>query len=246
MKEVVCGKNAVLEILKSGNREVDQVFISSSMRDKALDVIKSECQKKKINFSMVTREEILNLSKVEKNQGVAVKVSAFKYTRLENIVEEALKDPRGAFLVILDGILDPQNLGALVRTSYQCGAHGLIIPKDNAAPIGPASTRAAAGATEYLPIAQVTNISNTINYLKEKEIWVVGADMDTDVDLYSFDFTGSYALVLGSEGKGLRRLVKDRCDIIIKIPMEGKIDSFNVSVAGAIFLSHMHRQRRIK
>lgn len=246
MKEIICGKNAVLEILRSQKRKAHKVFLSNTMNKTDFDLINAECEKRKIKASVVERDEIFNLSRIEKNQGVAVEVDKFEYTPFEEMVKNALADEAGAFIVILDNIMDPQNLGALIRTAYQCGAHGLIMPKDRAAPIGPAATRAASGATEYLPIAQVVNLSNAINYLKERNIWVIGADMDGHESVYSFDFSDSYAIVLGSEGEGMRRLVKERCDVILSIPMEGRIDSFNVSVAGAIFMSQVHRQRWLK
>lgn len=243
--EIISGVNPIYEVLRAGKRRVERVWVAHKNESGLVAEILKLTDSKKIPLKRTSREEIFRLSRIEKHQGIIAKVSAFKYSKLQDILEISGADPKGHFILILDNILDPQNLGSIIRTAHLLGVHGVIIPVRNSAPIGPASTRASAGAVEYIPIAQVTNISRTIEKLKGEGIWVVGAEVGGE-NLYSSEFSGGYALVVGSEGKGIRRLVKETCDKLISIPMapvEGGVGSYNASVATAIFLSEVARQR---
>jgi len=172
-------------------------------------------------------------------------VDPYRYVKVDEILAAGKDDPSGHFILVLDNILDPQNMGSIFRTAYLMGVHGVIIPERNTASVGPASTRAAAGAVEYLKIARVVNVSRALNQLKETGIWVAGLELGGK-NLYSHEFSGSYALVVGSEGSGIRRLVKEQCDELVSIPMNGQgggVGSYNASVAAAILLSEVGRQR---
>lgn len=243
LPEVICGTHAVLEAIRAGKRRVFEVYISSAKAEKLALQVEQEARNHKIVVKKLSGDEMFKMSRVEKNQGVAAKVEPYCYTSEDEIFETMGESP---FFLILDQVTDPQNLGSLLRTAHLCGIDAVFMPKDNAAGIGPAASRASAGAVEYLPIVQVTNLVNLIKLLKEKEFWVAGADGESDKSLYDFDARGRLALVMGSEGKGMRPLVREHCDLLLKIPMSGVIGSFNVSVAGAIFLSEFYRQRHAK
>ncbi|MFH1652668.1 MAG: 23S rRNA (guanosine(2251)-2'-O)-methyltransferase RlmB [Pseudomonadota bacterium] len=244
--EIVSGVNCVLEILKAKKRKVFEIYVAKGKKDITLQRIEELSRASGLSVKLLDRDGIFNLSRVEKNQGVAAKVSSFEYSSLEDILQKSTKNERGSTLLMLDGITDPQNLGALIRTAHLTGMDGIILPANNSAPIGPAAQRASAGATEYIDIVQVTNLNRAIEMLKKENFWVVGADSEGE-NLYSYDFgSRNHLLVLGSEGKGLRRLVRENCDHILSIPMRGCIGSFNVSVAGAIFMSEITRQKLAK
>ncbi len=245
--EIICGTNAVLEVLRAGKRRAHEVYVAVGKRDATIDIIAREAAARGVHVREVTRQQIQDLSRVEKNQGVAARVDVFAYDAIERLVRGAKEGASQGFIVVLDEIVDPQNLGSLTRTAHLTGAAGLVIPKDRAAPIGPAATRAAAGATEYLPIAQVTNIATTLEMLKKQGFWVVGAEGTAEQCLYDYDFTGApHVLVMGGEGTGLRRLVRENCDAVLSIPLTGAVGSYNVSVAGAIFMAEVMRQQRFK
>lgn len=238
--EIICGTHAVLEAIRAGKRRVFEVYVSSGKAEKMAAQIEQEARQNKILCKKVSGDDLFKMSRIEKNQGVAAKVEGYHYTSEDDVLGNIEGSP---FFLILDQVTDPQNLGSLLRTAHLCGVDAVFIPKDNAAGIGPAAARASAGAAEYLKIVQVTNLVQLIKILKEKNVWVVGADGDTEQSLYGFDARGLVALVMGSEGKGLRPLVKETCDLCVKIPMTGVIGSFNVSVAGAIIMAEFHRQR---
>lgn len=243
--EIISGVNPIYEILYAGKRKVEKIWIAHKNASGLVGEILRFAAAGKIPVVKSTREEIFALSKIEKNQGIIAEVEAFKYCRLEEILKIGRADPKGHFILVLDSILDPQNLGSIVRTSHLLGVHGIIIPERNSASIGPASTRASAGAVEYIPIARVTNVTRTLKLLKKEGVWVVGAE-GGGKNLYSYVFSGSYALVVGSEGRGMRRLVREECDELLSIPMRpegGGVNSYNVSVAAGIFLSEVGRQR---
>lgn len=245
--EIICGTHAVLEILRAGKRKCREVFIAEGRKEKVVSEIEEAAKKRKVPVKQLRFEENESLARLESHQGVAVRCGPFVFSSLQDVIKAA--DPSGnkGFIIILDGILDPHNLGSLIRTANLCGVNGMILPKDNSAPVGPAATKVSSGATEHLPIVQVTNVVSTIKELKEAGFWVVGAAGEGAQNVYLFDFTGNnYVLVLGSEGKGIRRLVRENCDHLVFIPMLGKIESYNVSVAGAIFMSEIMRQRHFK
>lgn len=246
--EIVSGVNPIYEILRADTRVIEKVWIAHKHETGLVDKILNYLYEKKIPVQKASREEICNISRIEKNQGIAARVSLFNYSSLEDVLEIGRKDPHGHFILVLDSILDPQNLGSIIRTAYLIGVHGIIIPERNSAQIGPASTRASAGAVEYIPIVRVTNISKTLESLKKSGIWVAGAEVGGK-NVYSHEFSGSYALVVGSEGKGIRRLVKENCDELVAIPInatDGGVASYNVSVAAGILLAEAARQRASK
>lgn len=245
--EIICGINAVYEVLRAKKRRVHEVFIAPGKHPHTVDHIHAEAKKAGVPVHGADREQITKIAHIEKNQGIAARVDGFSYADVEELIETAAADTPPGFIVILDDIKDPQNLGSLTRTAHLTGAAGLIIPKDRAAKIGPAAARAAAGATEYLPIAQVTNLVNTLKYLKEMGFWVIGAEGGSKDMLYAYDFTSHpHAIVMGGEGSGIRRLVREKCDILLSIPMQGAVGSYNVSVAGALFMGEVNRQRWAK
>lgn len=242
--DIICGKHAVLELLRSGKRKCREIWIAQGKREKLVADIEEAAGRKSVPVRFVTNEEIASIARIEKHQGVAARVDPFQFSSLEDVIKTACADERKGFLVVLDGIVDPQNLGSLIRTANLCGVHGVILPKDNSAPISQATAKASSGTIEYTPIVEVINIVSTLKKLKDAGFWVAGAAGETQDLLYNFDFTGShYVLVLGAEGKGIRRLVKENCDHLLSIPMFGNISSYNVSVAGAIFMSEIMRQR---
>jgi len=244
MTVIISGKHAVLELLRAKKRKCYEIWVAQGKKEKLLTEIEEAAKRNSIPVRLVKGEKIASISKIDKHQGVAARVDPFIFSSLEESIKAARADAKKGFLVILDGILDPQNLGSLIRTAHLCGVHGIILPKDNSAPLSEAAIKASSGATEYLPIIEVTNIVATLKQLKESDFWAVAAVGETDKSLYQFDFTGNnYVLVLGAEGRGIKRLVRENCDFLLSIPMLGKISSFNVSVAGAIFMSEVMRQR---
>lgn len=242
--EIICGMNPVLEVLRAKRRHCHGIFITDGRKGSDVKRAEEEAARHGVSIKRISKEELFKLTATDKHQGIAARCDPYPYSTIEDIVHIAIKDDRKGFIVILDGITDPQNLGSIVRTANLMGVHGLIIPRDNAAPVNSTVVKASAGATEYLHMAQVTNLARTIVYIKEEGFWVSGADGASHDMLYSHDFKGyNTAIVLGSEGSGMRRLVKERCDHLLAIPMEGSIESYNVSIAGAIFMGEVARQR---
>lgn len=241
--EIISGKNVLFEVLKAGRRKVFKVFWARKTREEKSETLKTLVLSRNIPLVESYYEAITNLTDSSEHQGVAAEVADFQYAALEPIVEKTKKDPKGGFLVLLDEIQDPHNVGALIRTTHLCGASGLVLLKHRQALITNAVCKAAAGAQEYLPIIKAVNLVNTINYLKKNDFSIYGACGETKNLLFNEKFKFPCGLIVGSEGKGLRRLVRENCDRLIAIPMEGKIDSFNVSVAGGIFMGEILRQR---
>lgn len=241
MTEILCGVHAVVEALKAARRRVHEVWATRVRAAEARAAIGSA----RLPVHEVTAEMLAKVSGTGQHQGIAARVDPFPYTPLDALIRQATADPRGAFFVVLDQVQDPQNVGSVIRTALCAGAHGLILPKDNAASVTPTVCRAAAGATEYLPIGQVTNVVETIKSLKSQNIWIVGADGSAKQTIYEYRFDGGHAIVMGTEGKGLRRLVREHCDILLSIPIAGSISSYNVSAASAMILGEMMRQRLV-
>ena len=243
--DILYGMNPVLEALRANRRRVKEIFIAEGRKETALARVAEEARRRAVPVRTAIRDDISRRAGTEKHQGIVACVDAYPYAVLETLAEAALADPRKALLLMLDGVTDPQNLGSLVRTAHLLGVHGVILPRDNAAGVTAAAVKASAGATEYLPIAQVTNLVRTVQYLKELGMWVAGAEASGDKSLYDHDFAGHHVvLVMGSEGAGIRRLLKENCDHLLSIPMEGHITSYNVSAAGALLLGEIARQRR--
>ena len=235
------GRNAVTEAFRSG-KTIDKLYVLDGCHDGAVNTIKALARKQDTIVNYVTKERLDQMSETGKHQGVIAQAAAYNYATVEDILEAAEKKGETPFIFILDEIEDPHNLGAIIRTANLCGAHGVIIPKRRAAGLTATVVKASAGAINYTPVAKVTNIAKTIEELKEKGIWFVCADMDGEV-MYRHNLTGPIGLVIGNEGNGVSRLVKEKCDYIASIPMKGDIDSLNASVAAGVLAYEIVRQR---
>lgn len=238
---IIEGRNAVIEAFRSG-KTVDKVLILDGCQDGPINTIVREAKKHNVLIKYVKKDRLDKVSETGKHQGVIAYVAAYKYAEVEDILDNARKKGESPFVIILDGIEDPHNLGAIIRTANQAGAHGVIIPKRRAVGLTSTVARTSAGAINYTPVAKVTNIANTIEDLKKEGMWFVCADMDGEV-MYNLDLKGSIGLVIGNEGEGVSRLVKEKCDFIAQIPMKGDIDSLNASVAMGILSYEIVRQR---
>ncbi|HZJ83730.1 MAG TPA: 23S rRNA (guanosine(2251)-2'-O)-methyltransferase RlmB [Clostridia bacterium] len=241
-EDQVEGRNPVLEVFRSG-RTVDKLLIARGSREGSIREIIRKAKDKGIVIQEVDRKRLDDLSLTEgAHQGVIAFVTPYSYVEIEDILKRASEKGEAPFIIVLDEITDPHNLGSVIRTAECCGAHGVIIPKRRAVGLTPGVIKASAGAVEFVLISKVTNISDTLDILKEKGLWIAGADMEGE--LYtSKDLTGPFALVVGSEGKGIGRLVKQKCDFLVKIPMKGKISSLNASVATGVVMYEVARQR---
>lgn len=235
------GRNPVLEALKSG-REIDKLFIQSGQLEGSIRQIIALAREKNILIKEVDKAKLDKMSQTKSHQGVIASAALYKYYEVDDILEIAKQKEEDPFIVILDEITDPQNLGSILRSCDAAGVHGVIIPKRRAASLTPIIGKISAGAVEYVPVAKVTNINQTINYLKEKGVWVAGADAEGE-KYYEKDMTGPLALVVGSEGKGLGRLIKENCDFIVGIPMSGQISSLNAAVSCAVIIFEAKKQR---
>jgi 23S rRNA (guanosine2251-2'-O)-methyltransferase len=243
MLEKIVGRNSVLELLRHGNREIEQILIVQGNSHPRLRQIRILAEQKRIRCEAVARQELDRIESTTPHQGVIAIVSPASYTDLKIILENALNSGHPPLLVMLDSVQDPRNLGAIIRTAEAVNADGLIIPKHKAAGMTTAAYKTAAGSSEYLPIAQVTNLAQTIETLKEAGVWVTGADQNASMLYTEVDLTGPICLVLGNEAEGLRRLVKEKCDFLVRLPMLGHVPSLNVSVAAGVLLYEVVRQR---
>lgn len=241
-ESVIEGRNAVLEAFRSG-KTVEKLYILSGCQDGSLNSIIREAKKQNTLISYMTRDRLNQISRTGKHQGVIAHVAAYSYAELSDIFDLAAKKGESPFVFVLDEIEDPHNLGAIIRTANLCGAHGVIIPKRRAAGITAAVVKASAGAVCYTPVVKVTNIVKTIEELKKQGMWFACADMDGQ-SMYDCNLTGSLGLVIGNEGSGVSRLVKEACDFMVSIPMYGEIDSLNASVAAGVLAYESVRQRR--
>ncbi len=235
------GRNAVLEAFRSG-RPIDRVFILDGCKDGPIQTILREARKREVLVSFVKKERLDQLSETGKHQGVVAQAAAYEYAQAEDMLEAARAKGEDPFLFILDGIEDPHNLGAIIRTANLAGAHGVIIPKRRAVGLTAVVAKTSAGALNYTPVARVTNLSAEIEELKKKGLWFVCAAMDGDV-MYRCNLKGPIGLVIGSEGDGVSRLVREKCDMTAAIPMKGDIDSLNASVAAGVLAYEVVRQR---
>ena len=235
------GRNPVIETIRAG-KPIDKLLILDGCNDGPVMSIKREAKKKDIFVKYVAKERLDQLSETGKHQGVIAYTAAYEYSDLEDIFELAQKKGEAPFVIILDNIEDPHNLGAVIRTANLAGAHGVIIPKNRAVGLTSTVARTSAGAINYTPVVRVTNIVRTIEELKKQGMWFVCADMDGTL-MYDLDLKGSIGLVIGNEGEGVSRLVKENCDMIAAIPMKGDIDSLNASVAAGVLAYEIVRQR---
>ena len=238
---IVEGRNAVIEAFRSG-KTVDKLYVLDGCQDGPVRTIIREAKKYDTIINYVAKERLDQLSETKKHQGVIAQVAAYEYSDVEDmfaLAEEKGEDP---FIIILDGIEDPHNLGAIIRTANLAGAHGVIIPKRRAVGLTATVAKTSAGALHYTPVAKVTNIAKTMEELKERGMWFVCADMGGET-MYKLNLKGSIGLVIGNEGEGVSRLVKEKCDFIASIPMKGDIDSLNASVATGVLAYEIARQR---
>lgn len=239
--QYITGRNPVLEILETG-RKIEKIYIQSGNLKGSVNEIIGRAEKRNIPIERVNKNRLNDMSRGN-HQGVIALVEAFSYSTIEGLLDHAKNLGEDPFLIILDGIEDPHNLGAIIRTAECAKAHGIIIPRRRAASVTETVYRSSAGAVEHMLIAQVTNISDTIELLKDRGLWIYGADMAGNDYYFDTDLKGSLALVIGSEGKGLSRLVKEKCDFLMKIPMLGKISSLNASNAASILIYEIIRQK---
>ncbi len=235
------GRNAVLEAYRAG-KTIDKLFVLDGCKDGPIQSILREAKKQDTIVQFVKKERLDQLSETKKHQGVIANIAAYEYAEVEDMLQAAAEKNEPPFLILLDGIEDPHNLGAIIRTANQAGAHGVIIPKRHAVGLTGTVAKASAGAIHYTPVAKVTNMTATIKELKEKGLWFVCADMD-GTTMYDLVLKGPIGVVIGNEGKGVSKLVKDNCDMIASIPMKGDIDSLNASVACGILTYEIVRQR---
>lgn len=235
------GRNAVLEALRAG-RSVDKIYIQLGSSDGPIQTILREAKKHDTIVSFVTKERLNQMSETGNHQGVIAMAASYEYVSVEEILARAGEKEEAPFLFLLDGIEDPHNLGAIIRTANLAGAHGVIITKHRAAGLTATVAKASAGAVNYTPVAKVTNLTNTIEQLKKEGIWFVCADMG-GTRMYDLDLRGPVGLVIGNEGEGVSRLVREKCDFIASIPMKGDIDSLNASVAAGVLAYEIVRQR---
>lgn len=235
------GRNAVMEALRSG-RPIDKLYILDGCHDGPVSSIRREAKKRDAIIKFVEKEFLDRMSSTGRHQGVIAVAAAYEYAEVEDILKKAEDKGEEPFIFLLDNIEDPHNLGAIIRTANLCGAHGVIIPKNRAVGLTATVARTSAGALNYTPVARVTNLARTIEELKDKGLWFVCADMGGEV-MYDQNLTGPIGLIIGAEGEGVSRLVKEKCDYIASIPMRGDIDSLNASVAAGVLAYEIVRQR---
>ena len=235
------GRNAVIEAYRAG-RPIDKLFILDGCQDGPILTIKREAKAKQTPVKFVTKERLDQLSETGKHQGVIAYAAAYEYATVEEILDNARQKGEAPFLFLLDNIEDPHNLGAIIRTANLAGAHGVIVPKNRAAGLTAVVAKTSAGALNFTPVARVTNLAKTIEELKKEGIWFVCADMG-GTTMYDLNLKGPIGLVIGNEGEGVGRLVKEKCDMIASIPTKGDIDSLNASVAAGVLAYEIVRQR---
>lgn len=238
---IICGRNPVLEAVRSG-REIDRLLVAHGVSGGSVAAIIAKCRAKGILIKEVSPQKLDYYCGGANHQGVAVMFASQEYASVDDIFAVATDKNEKPFIIVCDEIEDPHNLGAIIRTAEACGVHGVIIPKRRSASLNATVAKAACGALEYMPVARVTNIANTIDSLKSRGVWVFGADMDGD-DYTKTDFDLPCALVIGNEGKGIGELTAKKCDAIISLPMYGKINSLNASVAAGVLMYEVVRRR---
>ncbi len=239
--QLVIGRNAVIELLKSG-RAVEDVLVAKGEREGSVNRVLAMCRENKIPVKNVDRKKLDAMCPGGNHQGVAARVPVHPYSTVEEILEYAAEKDEPPFILICDEIEDSHNLGAIIRTAEACGVHGIIIPKRRNVGLNYIVEKTSCGALSYMRVARVTNLAGTIEELKKKNIWVYAADMDGQ-PWCKTDFSGGAALVVGSEGSGVGRLVKEKCDVTVSLPMQGKVNSLNASVAAGIIMYEIARQR---
>lgn len=238
---IIEGRNPIIEALKN-NRSIEKIMVNKASKEGSIKKILAMAKEKKVIIQEVDRHKLDEMSESHAHQGVIAITSDYRYYDLDEILEIPKERGEDPFFIILDGITDPHNLGSIIRTADAVGAHAVIIPKRRSVQITPIVAKASAGAVEYLPVCKVTNIVNTIKTLKENGLWIAAVDMDGQT-FYQQNLGGPLGLVVGSEGEGISRLVKQNCDFTVSMPMSGNVTSLNASVAGGILLYEVYRQR---
>ena len=236
------GRNSVLELLESG-KDINKIYIAKCEKHGSINKIIAKAKENKVVIVEIEKEKLNNMAQTNSPQGVIAIVPPFDYASVDDILNEAKSKNEKAFILILDGIEDPHNLGSIIRTAETAGVHGIIIPKRRSAQVNSTVNKTSAGATNFMKIARVNNINETIEYLKEHDIWIYGTDGEAKEMYYDEDMTGNVAIVIGSEGFGMSRLVRENCDFLLKIPMRGKITSLNASVSAGIIMYEVVKQR---
>jgi 23S rRNA (guanosine2251-2'-O)-methyltransferase len=241
-EDLIEGRNAVIEALKS-DRTIEQVLVAKGDTKGSINVVLGIAKEKGTVVKYVERAKLDEMSQTGAHQGVIAIVTPYKYFKLDDILDYAKSKDELPFIIVLDELEDPHNFGSIIRTAETCGVHGIVIPKRKNVGVTPTVYKTSAGAIEHMKIAKVTNVNATIDELKNKGVWVYGADMSGESYCYDVDLKGAIALVIGSEGKGISKLTKEKCDVLMKIPMVGKISSLNASVAGGIMMYEVLKQK---
>lgn len=241
-QDQVEGRNSVLELLDS-DRDINKIFIERGEKHGSINKIIVKAREKKVVIVEVDRQKLNKMAQTENHQGVIAIVPPFNYCEVKDILDEAYRKNEKPFILILDGIEDPHNLGAIIRTAETAGVHGIIIPKRRACNVNSTVYKVASGAVEHMKIARVNNLNDEIRYLKENDVWVYGTAVEASKYYYEENLTGAIAIVIGNEGKGMSNLVKENCDVLLKIPMKGKISSLNASVSAGIVMYEVVKQR---
>jgi 23S rRNA (guanosine2251-2'-O)-methyltransferase len=242
MSDIIEGRNPVIEALKAG-REIDKILIAEGAAEGSVKKILAMASEKNIIIQKVARAKLDQISTSDSHQGVIAYVAAYDYSDLETVLDEVEARGEKPFVILCDEITDPHNLGSIIRTADAVGAHCVVIPKRRSVGLTAVVAKTSAGALEYVPVCRVTNLSQSIEMLKKRGLWIAAAEMEGNVAHFEADLTGSIALVIGSEGQGISRLVKSHCDFLVKIPMKGQVSSLNASVAASILMYEVFRQR---
>lgn len=241
MAELIYGKNTVLETIKSNHRVIE-LYLTKNHVNTEKEIVEW-ANKRAIPIKVMEKEKMNQMFKGN-HQGIAAKIEDYQYYSLEEILATATERNEKPFIIILDGLEDPHNLGAILRTAEATGVHGIIIPKNRSVSLNHTVAKLSTGAIEYVKVCRVTNITQTIKELKTLGVWVIGTDLNTNADYTAVDYKDAVAIVIGNEGKGISRLVKENCDTLVKIPMKGKIQSLNASVSAGVFMYEVFNQRR--
>ena len=244
-EDQVEGRNSVLELLES-KKDINKIFIAKGEKHGSINKIIAIAKEQKVVIVEKDRRQLEEMSQTENCQGVIAIVPPYEYCEVEDIIKKAKEQQENPFIIILDGIEDPHNLGSIIRTAETAGVHGVIIPKRRAATVNSTVNKASAGAVEHMKIARVTNISDTIEELKRAGLWICGTDIETNKYYYNQDLKGPIGIVIGNEGKGISEKVKKNCDFIVKIPMNGKIESLNAAVSTGIVVYEVVKQRKLE
>ncbi len=241
--DIIYGRNPIIETLTAGNTTVDKVILQDGLRHTQISKIRALCKENGVMFRFADKRKLDEMTDGGNHQGAVAVIAAHSYAEVSDLLNIAKEKGQPPFFVIADGISDPHNLGSIIRTANAAGAHGVIIPKNRSAMLTATVSKVAAGAVEYTPVARVTNLARTIDALKKEGVWIVGTDLSATQTHTECPLTGAIAIVIGSEGEGMSRLVREACDFLVKIPMVGEIESLNASVAAGVLLYETVRQK---